>query len=264
MALGDGTMARTGGKVVKNVSGYAVHRLMCGAHGSLGVMLEASIKLMPRADVRRVLIYPCDARDIVDASRWSVFPRLEVAALSVVGRDLARTLHVATPTPSDFVVVLGFEDAPPRVEQQTAQTIAALGEPVARIDGDEVIEMWQALADLEEQPAPRVTFTTATRSPESLAPLIDTGLATGAVFHATAGRLHVHLDPREMPRLLQAMPETAFQCIDYRGVEFVPVTPGEPSLTALRTALRNELDPDHRFTAMGPWAGVSAGSGTTP
>src|SRR6185503_9728164 len=46
-ALGDGTLARAGGKVVKNVAGYGIHRLLCGSRGGLAVLLEASLKLLP-------------------------------------------------------------------------------------------------------------------------------------------------------------------------------------------------------------------------
>ncbi len=38
---GDGVLARTGGRVVKNVAGHAVHRLLTGSRGGLGVLLEA-------------------------------------------------------------------------------------------------------------------------------------------------------------------------------------------------------------------------------
>lgn len=263
-ALADGTLVQTGGKVVKNVAGYALHRLLCGAHGSLAVILQASIKLMPRPDVRRVLIYPCDPKEIVDAKRWLPFSRLGVSALSIVGRELARTLHIATPTPSDFVVIVGFEDAAVWVDEQTRRTISALGEPVARIDGDDVNEMWQALADLEEQPPPLLSFTTATHMPSAIAPLIDAELASSSVFHAPAGRLHVHIDPREAARAVAAMTSAGFECIAARGVDVKPGRDGVPSVSNVRAALRRALDAEGRFVALGPWRGVSAGSGTTP
>ena len=47
IVLGDGTDTRTGGRVVKNVQGYDLHRLHTGAHGSLGVITEVAFKLMP-------------------------------------------------------------------------------------------------------------------------------------------------------------------------------------------------------------------------
>ena len=48
VALPDGSLARSGGRVVKNVSGYDMNKLHLGALGSLGVIVEASFKVFPR------------------------------------------------------------------------------------------------------------------------------------------------------------------------------------------------------------------------
>ena len=45
IVLADGTIARSGGKVVKNVAGYDLHKLMTGARGTLGVIAEVTFRL---------------------------------------------------------------------------------------------------------------------------------------------------------------------------------------------------------------------------
>ena len=45
VVLADGTIARTGGKVVKNVAGYDLHKLMTGAFGTLGIITEITFRL---------------------------------------------------------------------------------------------------------------------------------------------------------------------------------------------------------------------------
>jgi glycolate oxidase FAD binding subunit len=47
IVLSDGTIARTGGKVVKNVAGYDLHKLLTGSFGTLGVIAEVNFRLHP-------------------------------------------------------------------------------------------------------------------------------------------------------------------------------------------------------------------------
>lgn len=47
MITGDGRTIRSGGRVVKNVTGYDLHRLAVGAFGSLGVIISVCLKLWP-------------------------------------------------------------------------------------------------------------------------------------------------------------------------------------------------------------------------
>lgn len=50
IVLADGAIARTGGKVVKNVAGYDLHKLMTGSFGTLGVIAEVNFRLHSRED----------------------------------------------------------------------------------------------------------------------------------------------------------------------------------------------------------------------
>lgn len=47
VVLADGTIAKTGGKVVKNVAGYDLHKLMTGSFGTLGVIANVNFRLHP-------------------------------------------------------------------------------------------------------------------------------------------------------------------------------------------------------------------------
>lgn len=88
---GEGRAVRGGGKVVKNAAGFPFHRLMVGALGAFGVMVELSFKVFPRprttrtlrvrreglkealADLERLRLLPLDllALDLVPPPPWS-------------------------------------------------------------------------------------------------------------------------------------------------------------------------------------------------
>src|SRR6185295_12610344 len=60
--LADGTIVKSGGRVVKNVAGYDVHKLLVGSFGTLAVVVEATFKLQPLSEARRMLSFA--ARDV--------------------------------------------------------------------------------------------------------------------------------------------------------------------------------------------------------
>jgi len=56
LALADGTVARSGGRVVKNVAGYDLNKLLLGALGTLGVITECTFKVLPLPKASRGLV----------------------------------------------------------------------------------------------------------------------------------------------------------------------------------------------------------------
>ena len=84
VAHSSGTVSKAGGMVVKNVSGYDMPRLYLGSLGSLGVIVSANFKVLPRprAEATVVALYddPADAFSVAHALREGNEP---VAALEV-------------------------------------------------------------------------------------------------------------------------------------------------------------------------------------
>lgn len=259
-ALADGTIVRSGGKVVKNVAGYGIHRLLCGSRGGLAIIVEASLKLMPAPARRVALVYRATPAEIGDAARWSRFPRLEPAVLSVVGGGLSRaigsSMEGVDASAGGAVVVVGLEDDALWVERQVAQTMEALGSPAARIEGDEAATLWQGLADLEEQDGPRLSFTTASNTPAALAAFLGDEAGRRFVFHAPAGRLHLFPAGGEARAVVERLAERGFTLIGGRGVpELTPAIAPMAATLRLRSAIREALDPKRTMALGDAWEG---------
>ncbi len=60
VALSDGTIATSGGKVIKNVAGYDVAKLFTGSFGTLGAILAANVRLHPIPETTATALSACD------------------------------------------------------------------------------------------------------------------------------------------------------------------------------------------------------------
>ncbi len=65
---GDGKLAKGGGRVVKNVAGYDLMKLLIGSHGTLGVIVEANFKVFPRS--RQTRSFLLEFGSLEDAVRF--------------------------------------------------------------------------------------------------------------------------------------------------------------------------------------------------
>jgi FAD/FMN-containing dehydrogenase len=95
VALADGRLISSGGKVVKNVAGYDLAKLFIGSRGSLGVIVEATFKLRPLPETEHFVQTQCESLD--HASR--LLEAVLDSNMTPVVLDLHQIGRAESPTP---------------------------------------------------------------------------------------------------------------------------------------------------------------------
>jgi glycolate dehydrogenase FAD-binding subunit len=116
-ALVDGRRAKSGGKVVKNVAGYDLGRLLCGSYGTLAVITAATFKLAPRSTASRTVVAEVPSRSLDAFLRTlSTAPGTPTA----IELDASGSNRAAVHDPARRVLVR-FETTPAAADAQAAQ-----------------------------------------------------------------------------------------------------------------------------------------------
>jgi glycolate oxidase FAD binding subunit len=121
VALADGTIARGGGKVVKNVAGYDLPKLYTGALGTLGVILSANFRLYP--------LLPYGATALLEANN---LPSLGAVVQRILARPLTPSaLDIFSPDApgAPYLLAARFESGVQASVEGQAQVVC--GAPVA-------------------------------------------------------------------------------------------------------------------------------------
>ena len=121
---GKGEILTFGGEVMKNVAGYDVSRLMAGALGTLGVLLEVSLKVLPKAEMEATQLINCSKTEALD------------------------TIHRLSMTPLP-ISASSFHDSVLRVRLSGAEK--AVGAAMNSIGGDSMDNAGQYWHELKEQ-----------------------------------------------------------------------------------------------------------------
>ena len=104
---GTGESLSFGGQVIKNVAGFDVSRLMCGALGTLGVLTEVSLKCLPQPRMETTRIIDCSGAEALRlVASWSTKP-LPISATCIDGEHLSVRLSGARAAVADAVPVVG-------------------------------------------------------------------------------------------------------------------------------------------------------------
>jgi glycolate oxidase FAD binding subunit len=257
---GRGEIVKSGGRVMKNVTGLDLVKLQCGAHGTLGFITEAIFKLLPKPECEATLVIrrlPDDrAIEALSTALGSPFGVTGAAHLSAdMGREFPRS----------FIRIEGFRDS---VVYRT-NVLLSLLEPFGAkhaLEDEDSTRIWSAIRDATFLASPaeaavwRVSLApskaagfVAAVGAHALAHYYDWGgglvwLASKA-DPAAAAAIRAALAPLRGHATLVRAPDELRAAIDV----FEPLTAPLKRITA---GVKASIDPDGLFNAGRMYRGI--------
>lgn len=280
VVLADGRVLRTGGRTVKNVTGYDLTRLIIGSEGTLGVVTEATLRLAPRPEATQTLM--------------AVFPRLEDAAetnAAIVARGVTPAtleimdqltlkvvenyLHLGLPVAAEAVLIIGVDGFQETVERQAAmvaEICRELGASEVRVarTPEESEELWRArrsistaITQVKPTKIGEDVAVPPSRIPEMIRRLQylreQTGLTMAIYGHVGDGNIHPNIvtdlrDQAEMARVEETLEEIARVALELGGTlsgehgigtlkaPYLEMEVGETGIDVMRR-IKRALDP---------------------
>ncbi|TYB43483.1 FAD-binding oxidoreductase [Actinomadura chibensis] len=232
----DGQIARSGGKVVKNVAGYDLGRLFSGSFGTLGLIVDATFRLHPVASASAyVSCRVTGAEDAHDAVQTVLHSAVAPSALEYI-------------SPGTVAVLL--EGVPEGVEVRARQIAELLGEN-AKI-ADSAPDGWGRYPD-------GTTLIDVTAPPPALRDVLTTLGPEIAVTWSGSGHGHVGVPTGPAPEKVATVLGGLRGALSRHGggavVRYAPEeVRGEidvwgpvPGLALMRR-VKDQFDPDHRLS----------------
>jgi len=126
VVLPDGRVARFGNQCVKDVAGYSLKDLFVGSEGTLGVITEVLLKLVPRPASRRTMLALYDRiEDAAQTVSAIVAAHIIPCTLEFLDRMTTRSVeeyaHVGLPTDCEAVLLMETDGHPVVVAEESAQ-----------------------------------------------------------------------------------------------------------------------------------------------
>ncbi len=231
---GTGRLVTGGGRVVKNAAGFDLSKLMVGSAGSLGVLVQLSLKVFPRPQATTTLRF----------TFATTAAALE--AVAALGRGPVDLDALDLEPPGTVLVRLGGAAA--LLDDRAARLAGTVAAPCERIAGEQDVALWRDASAFAWLPG-------GSR-------LVRVGLTARAVADleaalATAGgRARYSLganvawvawpDDRPLAELDAALASLGLTGMALTGPSHRPLL-GRPSGGAFAARIRAGLDPEHRF-----------------
>ena len=206
----NGAIVKGGGRVVKNVAGYDFPRLLTGSMGTLGVIVQMTVKVRPIPEASKIVwISFADIDSVTTALDTLNASKTRPMAIELLNAPAARSIGESHGLPIHaYVLVVGYEDNSDSVEWQVEAVrdeLNAMESAIVEGPG-----LWSGLTEFQRDESAPVTIV-ANLHPSTVArfiEMLDPGLWS-AQAHAGNGIIRAHwlaessLEPvaREIDRL---------------------------------------------------------------
>ena len=280
VVLPSGEIIRTGGKCIKDVTGYNLTQLITGSEGTLGIVTEVILKLVPRPEGRkamRVIFNDLDnaARAISAIMVSGVVPSTMEFMDNYFIRAVEEVIQAGFPTDAACMLLIEVDGPLNTLDGQTEAITAVcngLGAAEVRIAGndEEAEELWKArrlsLNALSRKAKSRLSGDPAApinRLPQCLAKLKELEQEYGIVIttygHAGDGNLHpcfLFNTPEEKEKAMQARNAfyeyvvtiggtvSAEHGVGREKIKYIEQQLGRPQL-ALMAGIKKVFDPNN-------------------
>jgi len=149
---GRGEAFKAGGRVVKNVTGYDICKLLAGSYGTLAVMSEVTVKVVPApAKTRTVLVFGLSDEDAARAMTASLTSTHEVSGAAHLPQSISATSAVAyVAKAAGAVTALRIEGPQTSVEHRCAslrKALADFGES-EELHGHNSAQLWAEIGNV--------------------------------------------------------------------------------------------------------------------
>lgn len=251
VVMADGSIAKSGGRLVKNVTGFDLHRLHTGAHGTLGLVAEVSLRLHAAPEMGALALTTCATREHGLRLARAV-ERGSRAAWAVVVHDLG-------PESSPRWMVMAPIAGRAAVVESEVQALRAvcpelewMVDPPGTLDERGVGSLWfmAGVGDLSRRSVRAACAATGVDA--ALAALDACGVAASITVQPALGIIDASIDPvdeavvaRVSAALLRAGARVHWRGLDDELRARVDLFGGEePVGLALMRRIRANLDPN--------------------
>ncbi len=259
---GSGEAVKSGGRVMKNVTGLDLVKLMAGSRGTLALMSEVTFRLLPVPETAATIVLSgLDDEAAARAMAAAMSLPVEVSGAahlpeSVRGRFLGGHL------PEGAATVLRLEGLAASVAVRLEKLTAAMAPfaPVTRLDRDETIALWQEIRDAK----PYADGTTRALWRVSAAPMEGQRLIAALRLQAgidcfydwQGGLVWMRMEAGPEAALVRGyaekLPGSAHATLIRADAASLAATPAEhpvsPAVEALTTRIRASIDPAGIFS----------------